>query len=75
MRDALQRLEKLVIEAADCEMIAQLTTIEAKRRTFRLPPSDKAIENLKERANGARVAAPKPGFVTPSSRRRITIRH
>lgn len=34
MRDAQQRLEKLVIDAADCEMIAQLTTIAAKRRTF-----------------------------------------
>lgn len=34
MRDAKARLEKLAMDAADCEMIAQFTTVAAKRRTF-----------------------------------------
>lgn len=34
MRDVKARIEKLVMDAADCEMIAQLATVAAKRRTF-----------------------------------------
>jgi len=34
MKDARARLEKLRTDAADCDMIANLTTIQSKRGTF-----------------------------------------
>lgn len=34
MKDTEARIEKLVLDAADCLMIAQLTTVAAKRDAF-----------------------------------------